>query len=89
MIAYLHEQGIHTTMITGDAEKTGQAVAKQLGMDEVVGNVLPENKSMIVEELEKNTVQQLWLVTGLMMHQLLLKQTLVLQWVKELTLQLM
>ena len=40
-------------MITGDAEKTGQAVAKQLGMDEVVGNVLPENKSMIVEELEK------------------------------------
>ncbi|MBO0442463.1 heavy metal translocating P-type ATPase [Vagococcus fluvialis] len=53
VIAYLHEQGIHTTMITGDAEKTGQAVAKQLGMDEVVGNVLPENKSMIVEELEK------------------------------------
>ena len=53
VIAYLHEQGIHTTMITGDAEKTGQAVAKQLGMDEVVGNVLPENKSAIVEELEK------------------------------------
>ena len=53
VIAYLQEQGIHTTMITGDAEKTGQAVAKQLGMDEVVGNVLPENKSMIVEDLEK------------------------------------
>lgn len=53
VIAYLQEQGIHTTMITGDAEKTGQAVAKELGMDEVVGNVLPENKSMIVEDLEK------------------------------------
>ena len=53
VISYLQGQGIHTTMITGDAEKTGQAVAKELGMDEVVGNVLPENKSMIVEELEK------------------------------------
>lgn len=53
VITYLQEQGIHTTMITGDAEKTGQAVATQLGMDEVVGNVLPENKSMIVEDLER------------------------------------
>ncbi|MEG0287022.1 MAG: heavy metal translocating P-type ATPase [Vagococcus sp.] len=53
VISYLQGQGIHTTMITGDAEKTGQAVAKELGMDEVVGNVLPENKSMIIEELEK------------------------------------
>ncbi|MEG0256512.1 MAG: heavy metal translocating P-type ATPase [Vagococcus sp.] len=52
VISYLKEQGIHTTMITGDAEKTGRAVANQLGMDEVVGNVLPENKSAIVENLE-------------------------------------
>ncbi|MEG0674979.1 heavy metal translocating P-type ATPase [Vagococcus sp.] len=52
VISYLKEQGIHTTMITGDAEKTGRAVANQLGMDEVVGNVLPENKSAIIENLE-------------------------------------
>ncbi|MDT2813893.1 heavy metal translocating P-type ATPase [Vagococcus carniphilus] len=53
VISYLKEQGIHTTMITGDAEKTGRAVANQLGMDQVIGNVLPENKSAIVEDLEK------------------------------------
>lgn len=54
VISYLKEQGIHTVMITGDAELTGQAVANSLGIDEVRGNVLPENKSMIVEELQKN-----------------------------------
>lgn len=53
VISYLKKQGIHTTMITGDAEKTGRAVANQLGMDQVIGNVLPENKSAIVEDLEK------------------------------------
>lgn len=53
VISYLKSQGIHTTMITGDAEKTGRAVANQLGMDEVIGNVLPENKSAIIEDLEK------------------------------------
>ncbi len=53
VISYLKDQGIHTTMITGDAEKTGRAVANQLGMDQVIGNVLPENKSSIVEDLEK------------------------------------
>lgn len=52
VIAYLKEQGIHTTMITGDAESTGIAVANQLHMDEVVGNVLPENKSDIVSKLQ-------------------------------------
>lgn len=53
VISYLKEQNIHTTMITGDAEKTGQAVAKALGIDEVAGNVLPENKSAIVKEQQE------------------------------------
>lgn len=48
VISYLKSQNIHTTMITGDSEKTGQAIGKLLGMDEVIGNVLPENKSTIV-----------------------------------------
>ena len=50
VISYLKAQGIHTTMITGDAELTGQAVGRQLGIDEVVGDVLPENKAAIVQE---------------------------------------
>ncbi|MCA5012175.1 MULTISPECIES: heavy metal translocating P-type ATPase [unclassified Enterococcus] len=50
VISYLKAQGIHTTMITGDAELTGQAVGRQIGINEVVGNVLPENKAAIVQE---------------------------------------
>ena len=53
VITYLKQQNIHTTMITGDAEKTGQAVAQALGIDEVAGNVLPENKSQIVKEQQQ------------------------------------
>lgn len=53
VIEYFKNQKVHTTMITGDAELTGQTVAKQLGIDEVIGNVLPENKSAIVKEQEK------------------------------------
>lgn len=48
VISYLKNNGIHTTMITGDSEVTGQAVGKYLGMDEIIGNVLPENKAAIV-----------------------------------------
>ena len=53
VISYMKSQGVHTTMITGDAEKTGQAVGKILGMDEIIGNVLPENKAAIVTEQQE------------------------------------
>ncbi|WP_208558930.1 heavy metal translocating P-type ATPase [Marinilactibacillus kalidii] len=53
VIDYLKAQGIHTAMITGDAEQTGKAVADLLSIDEVVGNVLPENKSQIIQDLQK------------------------------------
>ncbi|ELA71530.1 heavy metal translocating P-type ATPase [Enterococcus faecium] len=49
-IDYFREQGIHTTLITGDSETTGKAVAKQLGIDEVIANVMPEDKSRIIDE---------------------------------------
>lgn len=53
VISYLKSQGIHTTMITGDAELTGRAVGDQLGIDEVAGNVLPENKAAIVTDQQE------------------------------------
>ncbi|MDN6641476.1 MAG: heavy metal translocating P-type ATPase, partial [Tetragenococcus sp.] len=49
-IEYFKKQGIHTTLITGDSEMTGKAVAKQLGIDEVIANVMPEDKSRIIDE---------------------------------------
>lgn len=53
VIQYLKSQGIHTAMITGDAKQTGEAVGRTLGIDEVIGNVLPENKADIVKEEQK------------------------------------
>lgn len=53
VVSYLKSQQIHTTMITGDSEKTGQAIGQQLGLDEIIGNVLPENKSAIVADQQR------------------------------------
>src|SRR5690625_3610946 len=47
-IDYFKKNGIHTTLITGDSEMTGKAVAEQLGIDEVVANVMPEDKAKII-----------------------------------------
>lgn len=48
-IEYFQRLGIHTTLITGDSEMTGKAVAKELGIDEVIADVMPEDKSNIIE----------------------------------------
>src|SRR5690625_4969438 len=53
-VKYFKEQNIHTVMITGDAIRTGEAISKQLGIDEVRGNVMPEEKADIITDLKKN-----------------------------------
>ena len=52
VIKYLQSQNIHTIMITGDSKVAGEAVGRMLGIDQVIGNVLPENKAHIVESLQ-------------------------------------
>ncbi|MBU5581710.1 HAD-IC family P-type ATPase [Enterococcus sp. S181_ASV_20] len=49
-INYFINQNVHTTMITGDTELTGNAIGKDLGIDEVVANVLPEDKANIIKK---------------------------------------
>ncbi|WP_027108406.1 heavy metal translocating P-type ATPase [Lacticigenium naphthae] len=49
-IDYFKKQGVHTTLITGDSKMTGEAVARELGIDEVIANVLPEDKSVIINK---------------------------------------
>ena len=52
-VQYFKDQQIHTVMITGDAKRTGEAIGRQLGIDEVRGNVLPEEKAAIITDLKR------------------------------------
>lgn len=52
-IRQLHEQGIRIVMLTGDSKTTAQAVAAQLGLDEVVAEILPNEKAEIVKRFQK------------------------------------
>jgi Cu2+-exporting ATPase len=51
-IARLHQSGIEVVMITGDARPVAEAVAKELGIDTVFAQVLPEGKAKRIEELQ-------------------------------------
>jgi P-type Cu+ transporter len=51
-IEKLHEEGIKIVMLTGDSRTTAQAVAKRLGLDEIVAEVLPDQKAAKVKELQ-------------------------------------
>ncbi|GAA1586483.1 heavy metal translocating P-type ATPase [Kribbella hippodromi] len=48
----LHERGVKVAMITGDARQVADAVAKELGIDEVFAEVLPQDKEAKVAELQ-------------------------------------
>lgn len=48
----LHQLGIKVAMITGDNARTAQAIARQLGIDDVVAEVLPEGKVEAIRRLE-------------------------------------
>ena len=51
-IAKLKGEGIRIVMLTGDAKRTADAVARQLGIDEAIGEVLPEDKAKHVKRLQ-------------------------------------
>lgn len=51
-IAALREADIRVVMLTGDGKTTAQAVGRTLGIDEVVAEVLPEDKAAVVQRLK-------------------------------------
>ncbi|MEO6508695.1 MAG: heavy metal translocating P-type ATPase [Patescibacteria group bacterium] len=53
-VARLHNLGIKTIMVTGDNKRAAEYMAHLVGIDEVRAEVLPQDKSEIIKELQKN-----------------------------------
>ena len=51
-IEELHKEGLRIVMLTGDSRHTAEAVAKKLDIDEVVAEVLPDQKAKVVKEFQ-------------------------------------
>ena len=53
-IAGLHREGMRIVMLTGDNRRTAEAVARRVGIDEVMAEVLPDQKQAKVQELKQS-----------------------------------
>lgn len=52
-IGQLKNMGIHVVMLTGDNQKTADAIGKKAGVDEVIAEVLPDGKEAVIRSLQK------------------------------------
>ena len=52
-IAALHEEGLRVMMLTGDNRKTAEAVAARLSIDEVIAEVLPDQKADAIKRIQE------------------------------------
>ena len=50
----LRNSGIRVVMLTGDNKKTAEAIAKEVGIDEVISDVLPQDKQKVVQSLKSD-----------------------------------
>jgi P-type Cu+ transporter len=53
-LAALREDGIRIVMLTGDSRTTAEAVARRLGIDDVVAEVLPDQKAAVIKSLQRD-----------------------------------
>ena len=57
-ISQLKNMGIRVVMLTGDNERTAQAIGEQAGVDEVIAGVLPDGKEAVIRQLSKKEVSE-------------------------------
>jgi len=51
-IKYLHDLGIETYLVTGDNERTARSIGKQVGITNIIAEVLPQHKADVVKQLQ-------------------------------------
>jgi len=54
MVAELRNRGLKVAMITGDSQKTAQAIARQAGIDQIHAETLPDGKATVVQDMQAN-----------------------------------
>jgi Cu+-exporting ATPase len=52
-VAALRREGVEVIMLTGDNRRTAEAIAKELGIDRVIAEVLPSDKAKVIADLER------------------------------------
>ena len=52
-VSELRNMGIHVVMLTGDNERTANAIGKQVGVDEIIAGVLPDGKESVIKKLKQ------------------------------------
>ena len=54
VVSRLHDLGLEVIMLTGDSRRAAEAVAGQLGVDRVIAQVLPQNKTDVIKDLQRH-----------------------------------
>jgi len=60
----LHKMGKKVAIITGDNKRVGQAIAKQVGIDYVLAEVLPQDKARVIKEIQEGRFENWKLEIG-------------------------
>lgn len=53
-VSALHDIGVRVVMLSGDRQRTAEAVGRQIGIDEVIADVLPGDKARVVERMQRD-----------------------------------